>query len=210
MIERRFTPAAAAQVVMRKVGDKQVIEGYASVFYDGTPATEFVLWEGCVERIAPGAFDKAIRESDVRCLFNHDPSLILGRTAAKTCQLSVDKVGLRYACDPPETQVGRDVPISIARGDVTGCSFAMWARSVTWKETPDLDVRLIEEVELYDVGPVTYPAYAGTSVGVRSLTSIDELRAEHEKWKKGDREAIDAEMLQRDLRVRELRAREVR
>ena len=87
--------------------------GYAAVYYDGTPGTEYKLWDGFIERIAPGAFDRALKEDDVRCFFNHDPNWVLGSTGAEppTLQLSSDIVGLRYQVQPPPTQAGRDVVV---------------------------------------------------------------------------------------------------
>ena len=58
--ERRYQPAAAdCEIRQDANGD---ISGYAAVFYDGQPGggTEFGLWEGARERIAPGAFARAI------------------------------------------------------------------------------------------------------------------------------------------------------
>ena len=120
---------------MRIANDKQVriekrdgqptkIVGYAAVFYRyDDPGTQYELYSGHVERIQPGAFKRAIEEADdVRGLFNHEPSQILGRTKSGTMRLSEDETGLRYEIDVPDTQVGRDVVTSIDRGDVTGSS----------------------------------------------------------------------------------------
>jgi HK97 family phage prohead protease len=188
-------PDAAARIETRDDG-KPVIVGYAAVYHRAAdPGTEFVLYEDpgdgfrFVERIAPGAFDRAAREDDVRALFNHDPDHVLGRAKAGTLRLTVDERGLRYEIDPPDTQTARDVTESLRRGDISGSSFAFNIRGETVEKSPKLWVRTLTDVDLYDVGPVTYPAYKGTEAGVRSedSPSVAALLAE--------RAAADADLL---------------
>jgi HK97 family phage prohead protease len=179
-IERRYIalPEMPVRLEERTEGQAERIAGYASVTYDGTPETEYVLWQGkserAVERIAPGAFAAAIeRGDDVRALFNHDPSLILGRSKAGTLRLSVDAKGLAYSVDAGDTTIARDVMTHLRRGDVSGSSFGFRVESEKWTESRDAAgnvsiVRDILSVRLFDVGPVTFPAYAGASSGVRS------------------------------------------
>jgi HK97 family phage prohead protease len=188
VIERRFVQQDAANVrVETREDGKPRINGYAARYYDGTPGTEYELWSGMRERIMPGAFDKAVGDgADVRALFNHDANQVLGRTKAGTLRLSADERGLPYEVDPPDTTTGRDVTELIRRGDVSGSSFAFRATDETWKKENGLDIREIRGVELFDVSPVTYPAYEGTSVQVRSA---DGAKASFEAWKaSGERE----------------------
>ncbi|NIP69360.1 MAG: HK97 family phage prohead protease, partial [Planctomycetales bacterium] len=106
----------------------------------------------------------ALKESDdVRGLFNHDPSQLLGRTSSNTMRLSVDQRGLRYDIDVPDTRIGNDVVESIKRGDLSGSSFAFTVDTVEWQERDGMHIREIRGVHLYDTGPVTYPAYEATS-----------------------------------------------
>lgn len=150
-----------------------LIRGLAAVFYrEADAGTEYWLWHDMVERILPGAFDRAIAEShDARALFNHDPDNLLGRVSSGTCRLSVTAEGLAYEVD--EDVLDPDhvrVCSKIDRGDVTGSSFAFVARAVTWEEVKLDDgkwlyIRNITDVDLYDVGPVTYPAYEASTSG---------------------------------------------
>src|SRR5262249_31979044 len=106
------------------------IVGYAAVFYSATdPGTEYVLadWsdECVVEQIAPGAFDRALKDQDdVRALFNHNADYVLGRTASGTLRMTEDDKGLRYEADLPDTTVARDLAAMVERGDINGSSFA--------------------------------------------------------------------------------------
>ena len=202
-IERRFVPEAVslAKVETREDGTKHIV-GYGAVYYDGTPETEFPLWDNMVERILPGAFDRAAREDDVRGLFNHDANMLLGRTPAGTMSLSVDERGLHYDIVAPDTQAGRDVIISVERGDLTGSSFSFMVQEQVWRMIDEVDIREIVAVQLFDTGPVTFPAYEGTTTGVRAESDAAEARKACDAWKKG----VAARMghIQRQARLREI------
>jgi len=153
------------------------IVGYGAVYYDGTDGTQFRLWDDMLERIMPGAFDRAIKEDDVRGLFNHDPSMVLGRSKAGTMALASDERGLRYEIIPGDTSVARDVREHLKRGDVTGSSFAFTVTDEQYRKEDGIHIREIHGVRLYDVGPVTFPAYEGTTAGARMRgADEDELR----------------------------------
>ena len=126
------------------------------------------LW-GFREMIAPGAFDGVLQD-DVRALFNHDWSMVLGRTAAGTLRLSVDEVGLRYEVDLPDTSFARDLFTSVERGDINQSSFGFTVAmdGEQWVSRDRDVLRVITRVErLYDVSPVALPAYPDATVGVR-------------------------------------------
>lgn len=129
------------------------------------------MW-GFVEYIQPGAFQEAIKRSDVRALKNHDPNLILARTGAGL-ELIEDETGLLYRFEAPDTTVGDDMLKDIRSGRIKESSFAFTVKKQRWEEERNGDEyilkRVIEEVdELFDVSPVTYPAYPETSVQARS------------------------------------------
>jgi HK97 family phage prohead protease len=181
-VERRDLCGDGVKVETREDG-KRFVTGYASVFFNAKKRseTEYKLWEGMVERVAPTAFNRALKEKhDVRGLFNHDSNQVLGRSTAGTLKLSVDERGLKYEIDLPDTQLGKDLAVSIERGDINGSSFAFYVTGRTIEETDNLTIRTITDVTLQDVGPVTFPAYTGTTTNVRSVDkdSIEiELRA---------------------------------
>jgi HK97 family phage prohead protease len=174
-MDRRFN-SRSISVVQREDGGNRLV-GYGAVFYrSGDAGTEYELPGGIFERIDRHAFRSAIGRDDVRGLFNHDPSLLLGRSGAGTLRLQVDDMGLRYEIDLPNTTVANDVAESIMRGDVTGSSFAFAVTDQEIRKDGEKRVRLLKDLRVYDVGPVTYPAYEGTSVGVRSAEDCQEAR----------------------------------
>lgn len=141
---------------------KQLV-GYGAVFNRWADLGYFK------EQIAPGAFANALKKSDVRCLFNHDANHVFGRSTAATLELVEDRIGLKFTCylldfDPASYGLAR----RIDRRDISGCSFSFTVAKDTWKMAArlgDLDERTILEIDyLYDVGPVTYPAYPQTSI----------------------------------------------
>ena len=152
--------------------ESRKIVGYAAVFNKDSEDLG-----GFVERIAPGAFTEAIGTSDVRALFNHDQNLILARNTSGTLELIEDETGLRYEFDAPDTTFGNDLLEMIKRGDVNQSSFGFTVKSETWEERNNYVYRTINKVErLYDVSPVTFPAYPDASVAVRSMK--EQLEAE--------------------------------
>lgn len=142
------------------------LSGYAARFNSPTEICGLFM-----ERIAPGAFAKTIQTDDVRGLVNHDPSLLLGRNKAGTLALSEDGDGLKFEITPPDTQIARDLMVSMERGDINQCSFGFVALREEWDETGNIPMRTLLEVQLFDVSIVTYPAYDETSAAVRSLES---------------------------------------
>ena len=130
------------------------------------------------EIIQPGAFDDVL-EDDVRALFNHDANMILARSknGNGTLKIGTDAIGLWYEFEAPDTQAGRDLLTSIDRGDVDQSSFGFSVAKdgQKWEEKregdgPTIVTRTITKVaRLFDVSPVTYPAYPEASVALRSL-----------------------------------------
>lgn len=157
------------KVELRAEGDDQFFEGYAAIFNSPTDLGWFT------EEIKPGAFDDVLT-NDVRALFNHDPDAVLGRTASGTMKLIVDKKGLKYSAlynpnDPDHVRVMEKVK----RGDVSQSSFAFSIKDAQWSTRDGKDYREIIKVEaLYDVAPVTYPAYQDTTVAQRSIGKYQE------------------------------------
>lgn len=145
--------------------ESRTIAGYAAVFDSDSQDLG-----GFTERIAPGAFANALNISDVRALFNHDPNHILARNTSGTLRLVEDATGLRYEFDAPNTTLGNDLLEMIKRGDVNQSSFGFTVQDDEWEERDGKVYRTIKQVKrLYDVSPVTYPAYPDASVGVRSM-----------------------------------------
>lgn len=191
-MDRRFTTQGQkARIEERDDGTKTLI-GTGAVFYrEGNDGTEYRIGANVKERIAETAFDKALeRQDDARGLFNHEPDNLLGRVSSGTMRLFKRDDGLGYEIDLPDTQVGRDVAESIKRGDLTGSSFAFTVDESDWIRADGMDVREIRSVSLFDTGPVTYPAYEGTTTGIRAEGDAEEAIKELEAIKQERRERV--------------------
>jgi len=154
-----------------------IISGYAARFNSWSEDLG-----GFRERIKPGAFSKALMTSDVRLLYNHDTNnLPLGRTP-KTLRLSEDTKGLKFEGDLPDTQLAKDLTIAIQRKDITGNSFSFTVEDGgdEWLEKDGVTSRTITEFkELFDIGPVVFPAYDSPKVKIsqRSLDKAEESKS---------------------------------
>ncbi len=175
-LERRHFNVEGLKVETRADG-KRTLSGHAAVFN--------VLSEnlgGFRETIKPGAFATALTRDDIRALFNHDPNFVLGRNRAGTLRLTEDERGLAIECDAPSTPTIGDLVIApIERGDISQMSFgfSVMPGGQDWAEDEDgMMIRTITEVKLFDVSPVTFPAYTATDIAVRSLA---DYRAAHPK-----------------------------
>lgn len=160
------------RVEARQEGEPPKIIGHAAVFNQLSEDLG-----GFREQIAPGAFAGAVKTDDVRALWNHNPDFVLARTVSKTLTLKEDARGLSIEIDPPDTQVARDLLVSIERGDVSQMSFGFSVKpdGQNWgKDDEGRNIRTLTDVRLFDVSPVTYPAYPQTDVAKRSLQAWEE------------------------------------
>ena len=172
-IETRRLTVNEFEVRQGPAGDGMSFSGYAAVFNSDSEPLPFI------ERIAPGAFKRSLKsKNNIRMYLNHDSSMLLATTRAKTLRLAEDDRGLKVEADLPDTTVGRDLSTLIRRGDVDSMSFgfSVPARGDSWSD--DGMVRELKEVRLYEVSVVTgFPAYQATSASVRSLDQLAERTA---------------------------------
>jgi HK97 family phage prohead protease len=131
----------------------------------------------------PGFFREALKNSETVDLLNHDPNYILGNTTPGTLKVWEDNTGLAYECTPPDTQTVRDMVLEpIKRGDLRGNSFGFRINGDgdSWDE--DDDGRWVRTLkadgckELFDGSQVTFPAYLGTELSLRSIEKVKEIR----------------------------------
>jgi len=160
----------------------KTIEGYGAVF--GKLSVNF---GGFVEKIERGAFEEAIKTSDIRCLYNHNENHLFARSTSATLELKEDSHGLHFrAYLLPFDGASYHLARLIDRGDLSGCSFSFSDATDRWQlahKPGDLDVRIIEKIGcLYDCGPVVFPAYLSTSVlatfsqvGRASAPAVDDV-----------------------------------
>ena len=155
---------------VRETADGMTLTGYAARFNEPSEPLPFL------ERIAPGAFKRSLRaKNDIKLLWNHDSSMVLGSTRSGTLRLSEDDKGLFVDAILPDTQAGRDAKVLIQRGDVTGFSFGFTVppNGDTWNA--DGTERTLKSVRLLEVSTgVAFPAYPSTN-GTAQVRSLEDV-----------------------------------
>ena len=188
--------------VAKKDAGGKVLVGYAAKF--GKLSQNL---GGFVEKIDRNAFERCLERCDVRGLKNHDPAQLLGRTKSGTMRLSTDDVGLRYEIDLPETQVGRDTATEVDRGDLDGSSFSFTTEELDgdeWDRSTSPPTRTVRNVrDLFDVGPVTYPAYLDSEVKCRSFDKL--IEQEQQSKITESRKVAQLDLVRRRIRLLRLR-----
>ena len=161
--QRRQVRSIETGFQTREAEGGPIIEGYFAVFN-----SDYEIWPGAIEQVAPGAFTSALG-GDIRALADHDTRIVLGRTTAGTLELREDEKGLYGVIKiNPEDQEAMNLYHRVQRGDVTQCSFGFDIVAEDYEHRPDgSDLWIIRDVVLYEVSVVTFPAYAETSVQAR-------------------------------------------
>lgn len=186
-IERRILKGVQFQT--REEDGKRYLDGYYSVFDQ-----PYEVFPGWIEEIAPGAFSRSLRSgADVKVLWNHNTDIVLGSTENRTAYLAEDELGLHGPVEINENdQDAMNAYARVARGDVRGCSFGFDIRGIeeSWDEDGTYRTRLTD-IDLFEVSPCTFPAYAQTSIQARAREELEaarkkleEKRAEkNQKWR---------------------------
>jgi len=161
-MERRTFETSKFEIRAKDDGAK-TIGGYAVVFDRLS-----VMMYGFRERIKPGAFANSMGD-DIRALWQHDTAQVLGRTRAGSLRVWEDETGVGFEVDVPDTQTGRDAVTLIERGDVDQMSFgfSVLPEGDDWIEDDDGQlVREVRNAKLYEVSPVTFPAYPDSTAEI--------------------------------------------
>jgi HK97 family phage major capsid protein/HK97 family phage prohead protease len=204
----------AADASAESGGDGRTMEGYAAVF--DTP-TEINSWEGkFTEEIARGAFKKTLGERKPVLQFDHGHDARTGTIPIGAFQeLREDDEGLYCQARLFDNPVVEPIRQAIEGGAITGMSFRFKVNRDEWRDNAGKLVRgedlgrllyepgdrgplkrTIKEVQLFEAGPVVFPAYDQTSVGVRSLSDEEreQLVADYVRTAVGE-EAPTAELV---------------
>ncbi len=156
---------------LREQGDEMSLTGYAALFNSRSENLG-----GFTEVIAPGAFARSLKSrNDIKLLWNHDTSAVLGSTRAGTLKLYEDEKGLRVEAILPNTTHGRDAKELIKRKDVTGFSFGFTIPGRGGDEwNAEGTERTLKSVRLHEVSLTPFPAYTATN-GTAQVRGLDKL-----------------------------------
>ena len=177
--EMRVMQLRSGEFKTRDDSGEMVIEGYFAVF-----DSNYEMWEGASESIAPGAFTSSLG-GDIRALTNHDTTLVLGRNKVHTLELKEDAHGLwgRITINPKDSDAVNTYE-RVKRGDVDQCSIGFMIRSEETDFRDDGTIHwTITDVELFEVSVCTFPAYEETSVSARHRDADELKKRSAEAWK---------------------------
>jgi len=168
------------------------------------------LWPGYRERILPGAVEFA---SEVKSYFNHDPNMVLSTTESDPPLIVREtERGIEFESPIPPTSYGRDLAVNLERRNVKGASFTFvvpQGGDKRWEDEKGVFHREINRLIMYEVGPVTDPAFVSTTASVRSSREayLEEWRRQTEDPSDEVSESIDtADETRRLIRHGELKA----
>lgn len=176
-----------------EAGDGLTLEGHAGVFNSPTVIDS---WEGrFVETIAPGAFKKTFRERTPVMQFDHGHHPLVGSIPiGRYKDVHEDDIGAYSLGRLHDNWLVEPVREAIESESITGMSFRftvvreewrdkdgkvikddMDLLDLLWSSTDEEPVRTLREVKVPEMGPVVFPAYDGTDVGVRSGRTVIDL-----------------------------------
>lgn len=187
--EMRQMRTSASQFETREDGEELFIEGYFSVFN-----SDYEIWPGATESIAPGAFSDTLSD-DVRALINHDTTLVLGRNKANTLELREDSRGLwgKIKINPNDSDA-MNLYERVKRGDVDQCSFGFDIVKEDTEFRDDGSIHwTVRKVKLYEVSCCTFPAYEDTSISARQKDFEEIKKRQSEVWKTNLRNRLKGE-----------------
>jgi len=156
--------------------DGLTLDGYGAVFNQWTEIEDqFGVYR---ERIAPGAFKRTLGMRMPILQFDHGAHPLIGSIPlGRITSIAEDDHGLRVKARLSDNWLVQPVRDAIRDGGITGMSFRFRIIDEMWDRGNDgTEERTINQVELYEVGPVVFPAYEQTSVGVRSRAALDALQ----------------------------------
>lgn len=187
--EKELRSLTDVEVRAEPEGESKKIIGYAVKWGQRSVP----IWGIFEEQFERGAFAESIND-DIYAAWNHNSSEILGRNTAGTLKLQEDEIGLRYEITPP-SWAERYVE-SIERGDVRGSSFIFRSEVDEWDESGEMTLRTVKKAKLFEVSPVTSPAYPTSEAGVRSAEHVFKEFKEKQQVNMASSYEKDLEMLE--------------
>jgi|LSQX01.3.fsa_nt_gb HK97 family phage prohead protease len=174
---------------LRAETDEHKLSGYFAVF-----GPEYKMGSRVSEKVDPNAFDETLQEQpDVRCLWNHNDDIVLGRTGNGTLSLRVDEHGLwGEVTINPEDSDAMNALARIKRGDVTQCSFGFEVIEEDMIKRSETDVLFVlKKVRLWEVSPVAFPAYRETAISARTAEAEAIQKREFQVWRENVKEVLN-------------------
>lgn len=166
-------PEARARVIN---AESRTIRGYGIVF--NKESVDLRAGGRIFREVIKPEAVRGVDFSNLLSMHNHRSERLLGNTAAGTMRTGVDNVGVWYEVDLPNAPTGHDVLESVSRGDTQGSSFQFDIKGdgEKWSMRDGKAFREVTQFNgVYEMGPVSEPAYPDTSISARSLEMLESL-----------------------------------
>lgn len=194
--EIRQLPVNIAQLRAEKRDSGEMIAEGIAIVYDQVA----IIW-GDEEIIRQGAAKESIENDDIRAVWNHNNAIVLGRKKAETLEIWEEKDGVHVRIHFPDSEEGRSKFKSIERGDVSQMSFAFDVIEGEWQIREENGERIwtreITKLKIYEVSPVTFPAYESTEIEARCKEMA--FRDKPEPEASGDNDAAVSEVTEDEI-----------
>lgn len=141
----------------------RIITGYPIVF--NKPSENL---GGFIEYVESDAL-KDVSMDNVYLIYGHEFNNVLARKDAGTLELSIDKKGLLFKANLPNTTLANDVLENIRVGNIQGMSFGFTVADESWEYGQDgaPDIRKVKQIdELFEITLTPIPAYKDTTVAI--------------------------------------------
>lgn len=176
-----------------EASDGLTLEGHAAAFNSPTVIDS---WEGrFVEQIAPGAFKKTFRERTPVMQFDHGHHPLVGSIPiGRYKDVHEDDIGAYSLGRLHDNWLVEPVREAIESESIKGMSFRFSIVREEWRnldgkllkddeevlrllmsDSDEEPVRTLRELKVPEMGPVVFPAYEATDVGVRSGRTVIDL-----------------------------------
>jgi len=203
---------SATDITLRAAGEGEParLSGHFVVFDTFTEIAS--AWEGnFMERIAPGAARKTIRENgdNIKLLLEHGQDPTVGqKPLGRFTDLREDDTGVFYDAELYDSDYVRELLPALRDGQY-GASFRFRVIREEWVDNPDptddnpkaLPERTIKEMSIAEGGPVLWGAYPTATAQARSLTDAflfrrlmdlppEQIRELRELWETVERRQV--------------------
>ncbi len=136
---------------------------------------EVELFPGYMESVVKDAYKESIekeRDRAIKSYFNHDPNQVLATTKSDPPLLIENREnGVFYDAEIPNTSYGNDLEANLERNNIEGSSYSFVVPEdgdEWWEDDEGIVHRKILKGEIFELGPVTDPAFLETPTNLRS------------------------------------------
>lgn len=146
----------------------ETLVGYSILFDE---VTRIDSWEGQFdEQVDPKATDRSLRSRTPVVQFDHGRHPMIGSLPIGTLDVAeADKRGLYTEATVLRSWLTDPLVEAVRQRTIGGWSFRFDVIEDKWDFSGDVPMRTLLDVEIYELGPVVFPAYESTDISLRGV-----------------------------------------